>query len=349
MNALPLEHRPIESVSVKRWKKQEFPKKLLVIRIQALGDLFACLPIISALKVRYPEIEMDLLCREDFAVLPESFALFRKVYRLKGGRSGKKLWLHAIQMIPQLRKEGYQVVIDLQRNKQSRLIRKGLHPEAYTEFDRASPYSVLLRNRWSAEQIGFPNLEPDYTFVSSFREENSAIDKLREHGWKGQALVVLNPAGFSETRNWPLKSYIDFVDRWLEKSPETRFLILGTDVIAQKAAALVSERPEVIINLVGQTTLKEMYTVLLRSEIILTEDSGLGHIAWLSGKKTVMMLGSTRSDWARPIGDHTICYDSSHFFCGNCMKMVCPLGTNACMTDLEPGRVFESSWKLCGL
>jgi ADP-heptose:LPS heptosyltransferase len=349
MSALPASHQPVESVSIKPWKAEHLPRKILVIRIQALGDLFACLPVLSALKNKHPEITLDLLCREDFAELPEALGLFHKVYKLKGGISGKKQAWHSLRLSPYLKSQGYDMVLDLQRNKSSRLLRKLLRPKAYTEFDRYSSFSPLLRNRWSVEQAGFPELEANYDFIQAFQPSESALDKLAQAGWQAaQKLIILNPAGFSVTRNWPLEKYIAFIDQFSAKDPQLRFLILGVAKLKEKAQYLQSQRPDVVIDLTGQTTLREMYTLLLRSELVLTEDSGLGHIAWLSGINTVMLLGSTRKDWASPLGAHTACFDSSHLACGNCMQMECPLGTIACMQDLLVERVVESAWNLCG-
>ena len=319
----------------------------MAIRIQALGDLFACMPILSALKKQNPDTQIDLLCREDFAELPASLDIFHTVHHLKGGTSGKAQLWHAMRMFPMLKRQGYDLVLDLQRNRQSRLIRKLLRPIAFSEFDRLSPKSPLLRYRWSVEQAGFQQLEPNYDFVRAFRPEESAMANLRSAGWQeGQSLVILNPAGLNASRNWPIENYGKFMDNWLKKDANTLFMILGTSVISERAGQIHSHCPEYVINLVGQTNLREMYTLLLLSNLVLTEDSGLGHIAWLSGKKTVMMLGSTRADWTRPIGAHTYCFDSSHLTCGNCMQINCPLGTNACMTELTHEKVLNAAWTL---
>lgn len=350
MHKLPADHQPVEAVSIKAWNMARPPRRVLVIRIQALGDLFACLPVLSALKTAHPEIELDLLCREDFAELPASLGLFREVHLLKGGTSGKKQLLRGLRMVPMLKRRQYDMVLDLQRNTQSRLIRKLLLPKAYSEFDRFSPHSPLLRYLWSVEKAGFSGLEPNYQFVTSFAHSPSAYEKLKNSGWdESQKLIILNPAGFSETRNWPLTNYAELMDRWLAMNPNTCFLLLGVEKMKEKSAQLKAAHPQAVIDLVGQTDLQEMFTYLLRSDLVISEDSGLGHIAWLSGQKTVIMLGSTRSDWTSPIGAHTVCFDSSHLPCGNCMQFKCPLGTNACMTDLKPEQVFESAWKLLTL
>jgi ADP-heptose:LPS heptosyltransferase len=47
-------------------------------------------------------------------------------------------------------------------------------------------------------------------------------------------LIVLNPAGVFETRNWPIEYYVSFAKLWLHEFPQTQFLIIGLPFIATK-------------------------------------------------------------------------------------------------------------------
>lgn len=338
---------PQEKSGFRVWKETQPPKRILVIRIQAFGDLFATFPIICSLKERFPQTEIDLLVREDYAELPEAFSMFTRVIRLKGGTSSIKKSVFLGLALPGLWFRNYDIVLDLQRNRSSRMLRRLLFPKAWSEFDRFGPTSVLLRNQVSVEQLGFSPLPPRFSFVSTFSQVPLIEEKLRAAGWDGSSkLVLVNPAGYCETRSWPLAHYQNWMADWLENHPETQFLFLGLPTIADKVKQLETVDQSRMVNLVGQTSLLEMFTLLTRTHLVLTEDSGLGHIAWLSGLKTVMLLGSTRSDWANPIGEHTICFNSDHLSCGNCMAFACPLQTVACMRDLLPSVVLEATLTL---
>lgn len=347
MSATSQSQDPKEHISFRVWKGPDAPKRILVIRIQAFGDLFATFPIICRLKERFPQTEIDLLVREDYAELPKAFPMFKRVIRLKGRTSSFKKGLFLGLALPGLWFRNYDIVLDLQRNRSSRLVRQLLFPKAWSEFDRFAPKSVLLRNQSSVEQLGFSPLTPSHSFVSTFPSIPLVDEKLRAAGWdESSKLVLVNPAGFCETRSWPIEHYHSWMKSWLENHPDTQFLFLGLPTIADKVKKLETVDPSRIVNLVGQTSLLEMYALLIRTHLVLTEDSGLGHIAWFSGIKTVMLLGSTRSDWTSPIGEHTICFNSDHLPCGNCMAFECPLKTTACMRDLMPSVVLEATLAL---
>ena len=159
-------------------------------------------------------------------------------------------------------------------------------------------------------------------------------------------LVVLNPAGAFATRNWEIHKYVLFAKRWLQRWPDTKFLVLGTSFIAEKALCLESELGEHLINLVGQTTPSEVFSLLQRVTLVLSEDSGLMHMAWVSGTPVIALFGSTRSDWSRPLGPHSLVLDSSDLPCGNCMQAICQRGDVFCLSRRSPEEVFARAVSL---
>jgi heptosyltransferase-2 len=154
---------------------------------------------------------------------------------------------------------------------------------------------------------------------------------------------VINPAGAFETRNWSTHNYAAFAKLWLAVFPQTKFLMMGTSFIASKAAFMKNELQEKLINLVGLTTPAEAFAIIQHTKFMLSEDSGLMHMAWLSGIPTLAIFGSTRSDWSAPLGEHTFLLDSSDLPCGNCMLAVCKFGDVHCLTRYTPEKVFQDA------
>lgn len=339
--------RKAEPIQSKAWSGQQPPQRVLLIRIEALGDAFATFPFASHLKRKIPELEIDLLIREDYAPLAREIGLFRKVITLPQLDSRMQKLKSLSTILPALRKHKYELILDMQRNVFSRWLRFLLHPEAYAEFDRYSPRSALKRYQWSFEQSGLGKMQEDYSFAHRYlTSEKAQIYLNRYPQLKENSVIILNPAGAFPTRNWPIEYYINFMQLWNEKAPKALFLLLGVEKIRDKAAFLEAAFPGQVINLVGQTTIPEAYTWVLRADFMLSEDSGLGHFSWISGKKTLMLLGSTRADWTRPYGDHTDAFDSSDLPCGNCMRAKCLYPEITCMTRLEAKMVFDKAWLL---
>ena len=98
------------------------------------------IPYIQFLKRSLPKtVKIDFLTREEVASIPRNTGLFNHVYSIPGKkRSYKKQLFHLVMLLPRLLMQRYDVVIDLQNNEHSRMVRRALRPEAWSAFDRFS-------------------------------------------------------------------------------------------------------------------------------------------------------------------------------------------------------------------
>jgi ADP-heptose:LPS heptosyltransferase len=141
-------------------------------------------------------------------------------------------------------------------------------------------------------------------------------------------------------------NYVHFARLWLQHFPGSRFIVLGTSFIADKAAFLKTQIGDRLINLVGRTSTSDAFAVLQHATLIMSDDSGLMHMAWVSGIPTIGLFGSTRSDWSRPLGPHSYLFGSADLACGNCMNSVCRLGDTRCLTRVSPEMVLQEALRL---
>jgi heptosyltransferase II len=328
------------NIPAKPWNKPHMPRRILAIRMQAMGDMIASIPYLQHLRDNLPaDVLLDMMATEETADIPRNLHLFNNVYAIGGGRNARKQMIRGMMMIPALLRRKYDVVLDLQNNRLSKLIRKVLQPSAWTEFDRFSPIAGGERYRLTIEAAGLGESKANYNLA--IKDDQAALDILRQHGWKqDDELVVLNPAGAFETRNWELKNYIEFANYWMKQFPRSRFLVLGTAFIDKKANWLKEQLGNKLINLTGKTTPFEAFAILQKVKLVLSEDSGLMHMAWCSGIPTVGLFGGTRTDWVRLLGDHTFFLDASDLSCGGCMQATCRFGDVHCMSRYNAGQVF---------
>ena len=128
--------------------------------------------------------------------------------------------------------------------------------------------------------------------------------------------------------------------------PQTQFLILGVNSIEKKAEYFESELGDNLIDLINKTTTAEAFAIIQRVKMVLTEDSGLMHMSWVSGIPTLALFGSTRGYHAKPLGEKSFLFDSSDLPCGNCMLEICKYGDTHCLTRYTPEMVFEKAKEL---
>ena len=119
--------------------------------------------------------------------------LFDQVFEIGGERSAWRQVLSARALLPRLRHQRYDDVIDLQRNRISRAVRTMLRPTCLSEFDRFSPALAGERTRATIEATGLGAL---VAYPVPSPEIDSALEKLRDGGRdRASGLVVLNPTG----------------------------------------------------------------------------------------------------------------------------------------------------------
>lgn len=329
-------------IPCKPWLGNRPPRRILAIRLQATGDTVITLPYLKDLRGKLADsVRLDFLTCEETADIPRNIKLFNKVFAIQGKRNFKMQVFFSLLLIPILMLRRYDMVIDLQNNLISMLVRKFLRPRSWSVFDKCSPRSAGERTRLTIEATGLGACRLDSDLI--LKKPGKGREILLAHGWDGTSkLVILNPAAAFMTRNWPLRNYVEFAELWQQHFPDTQFILLGTPFIAEKAAYVLNELGrEKGINLVGNTGPSDAFSVIQHVALVLSEDSGLMHMAWVSGIPTMALFGGSRSEWARPLGAHSDFLDSSDLPCGNCMKKVCPYGDVHCLSRFTAEMVLK--------
>jgi ADP-heptose:LPS heptosyltransferase len=331
-----------EVVDARPWRGSAPPTRVLAIRLHALGDTVLTLPYLSALRRGLPEgATLDLLTREEVADIPKGVDLFDRVFEIGGGRSPRRQVMSAARMLIRLRMRRYQLVLDLQRNRISRMVRLALSPRAWSEFDRFSPRLAGERTRSTIEAAGVGPLDvrPDLVL----RRPEAGLGKLRVAGWDGTSeLVVLNPGGSFEGRRWPVESYVRFAELWNADRPvPAQFLTLGLPSTAAAARHMKDRLGDGLVDLVGRTTPDEAFALLHRAVLVLSEDSGLMHMAWVAGAPTLALFGASRGVWARPHGNYSAYEGVCERPGGACMDGRCRTGSPTCLERLAPEAVVD--------
>lgn len=323
------------------------PKNILVIRFHSIGDIAITFPYLNSLKNLYRESNIDFLSSKEYSTLPASLDIIRNTFyiNLESDKNKNiflklKKYFRALRLGSLLRKQKYDVLIDLQNNKLSRIIRKSINPEYFVEFDKFSALSAGIRVQNTLIKLGFNNPLPDFKLRVSSDLLAKAKDILLKSGWnKTKKIFVLNPAGLWVTRNWLIENYVKLA-RIISSNYDSCFLMLGTERIKDKAKYITSYLGNNVINLANKTTIPESFAILQFASAVISEDSGLMHMAWVSGIPTVALLGSSRADWISPLGEHSVSLNSSDLECGNCMSPECKFNDVHCLTRYTPEFVY---------
>jgi heptosyltransferase-2 len=120
------------------------------------------------------------------------------------------------------------------------------------------------------------------------------------------------------------------------------------DEIAQR---IHQERPKTARNLAGKTDLSQAMALIASSQAMLSNDSGLMHVAAAMGVPQVAVFGSSSPLHTPPLSDKAVVLwlknEASYqppLDCAPCFQRTCPLGHLRCLNDLTPERV-EQAWR----
>lgn len=332
---------PRETQSCLPWPRETDPKKILIIRLHALGDVALTLPASAGLRALYPSAKIDYLTMEENAPLPGSLPAIDRVLGIPACSNRRDWFTQALHCGGAARRQDYEVVIDLQRNWISRTIRRLALPHAWSEFDRYAPKPAANRVLDAFRAAGFPDLVPARSLAIRDRLRTEAFKLLADYGGGPELpLIVLNPAGLWESRNWPLENYASLVNLWLAHE-RAQFLIIGTGRIREKASAISGSAGKAVVNLVEKTNTEMAFALLSCASAMITEDSGLMHMAWSLGVPIVALFGSSRHVWSAPTGSRSRSLHSGDLPCGQCMSPRCRFGDVHCLTRYTPAMVFK--------
>jgi heptosyltransferase-2 len=150
-------------------------------------------------------------------------------------------------------------------------------------------------------------------------------------------------AEFGPSKRWPDYHYARLAETWLKQGWQV--WIFGSAKDAEVARLIVNAvspalQPGISL-LAGNTSLAEAIDLMAQTTAVVSNDSGLMHIAAALQKPLVAVYGSTSPDFTPPLSDKAECV-SLHLSCSPCFKRDCPLGHTNCLVQLPPDQVSRA-------
>ncbi len=150
-------------------------------------------------------------------------------------------------------------------------------------------------------------------------------------------------AEFGPSKRWPAAHYAQLA-AWLDAPA----LLLGSAKDAPVCEAIAQAAPG-CVNLAGRTSLSEAIALIAGARAMVSNDSGLMHVAAAFGRPQVAVFGSSSPLHTPPLNDAArvlwLKDDPAYqppLDCAPCFERECPLGHQRCLRDLDPQRVLDA-------
>jgi heptosyltransferase-2 len=154
-------------------------------------------------------------------------------------------------------------------------------------------------------------------------------------------LVVFAPgAEFGSAKRWPTTHFAQLAQLIVQAAPDAQIVILGSGKDRPVGDEIVALAPAVR-NQAGKTALQDAVAIIAQADAVVSNDSGLLHIASALNCKIVAIYGPTDPNHAPPFSEVSrslyLALD-----CAPCRQRECPLGHHRCMQDIKPAMVLQA-------
>lgn len=275
--------------------------RIAVIRLSAIGDVCHAMAVVQAVQRQYPK------ARITWVTSPLEAQLVRllpdvdvQVYDKATGVTGMLALRRA------LADTQFDVLLHLQWSLRASLLSRMVRAKRRIGFAKA--YS-REKQHWFVNEYGeTPNSEH---VLDSFLAIAAKIG-VQTVQWPldvtteplSQALpanyVVLNPSASKAERNWTLAGYKSVID-WLREHHYEVVLTGGPSASEQALAAQLTTTG--VVNLVGQTNLAQMLTVLKHAQCVISPDTGPAHMATIVGTTVIGLYAHSNPRRTGPYRD----------------------------------------------
>jgi predicted lipopolysaccharide heptosyltransferase III len=332
--------------------------KILIIKLRYIGDTVLMTPLLSTIKAGIHNAELDVLVNEATQDVLTDHPSVRRLWPLRGRGSRRSLW-HMVGLIHSLRREQYDIVIELTNNDRGAFlayatgapVRIGYHSnQAFRNkvlYNRTVD-SVLGRihtvdhHLKMAEELGLPVVDrTPYIHVSSEKMWKVKERLLRLGLTKEEPFAIIHPGARRWYKSWPPEKFSRLADRIVLEWGIKVILAGGKDDMTA-CAKIMEQMEEEALNLTDQVPLLELPALVKKAQCLIGNDSAPIHIATAVGTPAIAIFGPT--NWRiwqpRRAHDRTVAAEFPCMPCGH-SRPHCPLAEEYCMNSIT----IEQVWK----
>ena len=332
-------------------------KNLLIRGTNWIGDAVMTLPAISAVRQTFPGARITILVKpwvaELFHLCPDVDEVM--IFQSPGphdGVAGK--W----RLAGELRKKNFDTAILLQNAIEAAIIAlmAGIPVRAGYNSDVMGPLlsHSVRRTRAVREihQTGY-YLEMVRALGCETSDAKVHLDAGRESGPlaesligrfgldKGRLLIGMAPgAAYGPAKKWFPERFAAVSDRLADALP-VQTVLFGSAGDRESTDAVRRSATFPILDLAGQTSLKEAMALMSRCRVFVSNDSGLMHVAAALGVPTVAIFGSTNTLTTAPVG-RRVAIVHKPVPCSPCLKQTCPADFR-CMAMIGVDDVYDAA------
>ena len=323
-------------------------KKFLILRFSSFGDVTQCLSVPTKLAEKFPHSEIHWAIREDLSSLLKAHPHIYKIWSLPR-KSGRK---ELVALAKILSEQNFTHVYDAHNSTRSifisfylkffnfkiNLLRKSQKRwKRFLLFKfRKNTYRMPFSGqRDLIEPLAKWGISEDLPAAPQLFLENSEIEEVKKL-LPTQKFVALAPSAAFPLKRWPVEYWKELV----QISGDQKYVLLGgpEDTFIDEIKNVAPDR---VINLAGQTNLRQTSAVVKLSQLLIVNDTGVLHTAEQQGHPTIALMGPAPFGFpSRPstliLERNLACRPCSKHGQGPCVNP----NFHECLRDIKPQEVY---------
>lgn len=330
---------------------------ILIVGPSWVGDMVMAASLVAALKSAWPDRPVDMLAPPSALPVATLIAGVREAIPLAFGH-GQFGLVDRWRLGRSLRQRGYGTAIVLPRSFKSAIV-----PFAAGIPERigyaAEGRSLLLTRAMPDTGRRTDRTIDRFVALAGSAAQGSPRPVLKQPGPPspdlmnrlgllagGRVLALCPGAEYGPSKRWPAEKFAALAR--LAAAEGYRVRLFGgpkdaaiTAEIAQKAAIPLDD-------LAGRTSLVEAAILLAAADVVVSNDSGLMHVAGALDRPLVVLYGSSSEKLTPPTAPNAAVL-SLELPCRPCFQRTCPLGTLACLEGIDAPTVMNAVRRVAAL
>lgn len=331
-------------------------KKILIIRFSSIGDIVLTTPVVRCLKKQLPDCEIHYLTKKAFEPVLQNNPYIDRIITIQKNIG---------EAIPALKNEGYDLIVDLHKNFRSLGVRMklGVKSTAFPKMNFEKWLLVTFKiNRMPRVHIVDRYLKTvknlrilnDFEGLDYFIPEMDQVapDQLPESHRDGYVAMVIG--GKHKTKQLPTEKALELLGKI-----NYPVILLGGKEDAEEGNRIEQLIGKRIYSACGKFNINQSASLVEQARVVITNDTGLMHIAAAFQKQVISIWGNTVPDlgmypYLPQHPERYKIFEVKGLSCRPCSKIgyaKCPKGHFRCMMDQDVAAIVKAVnqyWEMTG-
>jgi heptosyltransferase-2 len=324
-------------------------EKILVVAPSWIGDTILAQPLFALLKRNNPAACIEVLAADWSAPLLARMAEVDAVI-VNPCRHGEFSFGARRALGHRLASADYSLAYVLPNSWKSALVPYFARIPRRIGYQGESRY-LLLNERHRLDTVRHPQLVQRYAalagplpavlpspHLSSTMEQQQAARRILNLPLDAAPAIFCPGAEYGPAKRWPAQHFAALAR--LIATPQNPVWLIGSDKDIAVGAEIAAAAGGAALNLCGRSTLEQAIDLIAAARHVVSNDSGLMHVAAALKRPLVALYGSSSPGYTPPLSPQATIV-SRNLSCSPCFKRECPLGHFDCMNGIMPQQVAE--------